>query len=305
MIQNFDIPAWGGFNGSMSVDIAPTWSFRGDDQPAVGGRVGGHNDITYIPPIGEDIGHGYQYISSIVGDIWHCASSGTLSYSFASKPYSGWMPYLSLVATAEGYNYLPISFNLSTYWLDKIFQYFLGPSKSASLGSPGYQYKEGDSTNHIASSTYELKYSDVEVPFVPKFWTQEGVFPSWDLSGTSITASFVSMLTKTFEQLNAILVILTGGTFSNFGREDTSPSVVSAVSAAQAVVDDGERNSVYNRLDRLESSVAQLIALVTYNYYLSGASIDSGAASSDKVAANVLTLLKNLLGSGGAENAPE
>ena len=113
------------------------------------------------------------------------------------------------------------------------------------------------------------------------------------------------MLSKTFEQLNAILVVLTGGTFSNFGRSDTSSSVVSAVSASQSVVDDGERNALYNRVDRLESSVAQLIALVTYNYYLSGASIDSGSASSEPVASNVLSLLKSLLGSGGAVNATE
>ena len=62
MLQNLEVPAWGGFNGKMSVDIAPTWSFRGDVQPVVGSRVGGHNDITYIPPLDDDIGHGRQYI---------------------------------------------------------------------------------------------------------------------------------------------------------------------------------------------------------------------------------------------------
>ena len=304
MLQNLEVPSWGGFNGSMSVDIAPTWSFYGWVKPGPESKYGGLIGAKYMPPIG-DYSPELQFVELCQGGFSHCVSGATLSYSFASKPYSGWMPYLSLVATAEGYNYLPISANMSCYWLDKIFQYFLGSSKSVSLGSPGYQYKEGDSTNHIPSSTYELKYSDATVPFVPKFWTQEGVFPSWDLSGISVTASFVSMLSKTFEQLNAVLVILTGGTFSNFGREDTSSSVVSAISVAQSVVDDNERNSVYNRLDRLESSIAQLIALVTYNYYLSGASIDSGAASSDTVAANVLALLKNLLGSGGGTNAAE
>lgn len=255
MISTLEVPQWGGFNGSMSVDIAPTWSFSGSVAYGNDSEISGLISTKYMPPIG-DLSPEMHFVDVCQGGIKNPVAVGTLSYRFASKPYSGWMPYLSLVATAEGYNYLPISFNMSAYWLDKIFQYFLGPSKSASLGSPGYQYKEGDSTNHIPSSTYELKYSDAEVPFVPKFWTQEGVFPSWDLSGTSITASLVNMLAKTFEQLNAILVILTGGTFSNFGREDVSSAVISAISAAQSVVDDNERNSVYNRLDRLDHSVA-------------------------------------------------
>lgn len=299
MISSLEVPQWGGFKGNMFVEVSPTWHFSGTVGAEEDSTIGGALDTSYDGTVHA------SFFSLTQGGLNSPSVAGTLYLGLLEKPYSGWMPYLSLVATAEGYNYLPISFNMSTYWLDKIFQYFLGPSKNASLGSPGYQYKEGDSTNHIPSSTYELRYSDSEVPFVPKFWTQEGGFPSWDLSGTSITASFVSMLARTFEQLNAILVVLTGGTFSNFGRSDTSSSVVSAVSAAQVVVDDGERNSVYNRLDRLESSVAQLVALVTYNYYLSGASIDSGSASSDTVAANVLALLKNLLGSGGAANATE
>ena len=161
MLQNLEVPSWGGFNGSMSVDIAPTWSFRGSVHPGPDSYIAGANDIKYIPPIGEDIGHGWQFISAIHGDITRPVSSATLSYSFASKPYSGWMPYLSLVATAEGYNYVPISFNLSTYWLDKIFQYFLGPSKNASLGSPGYQYKEGDSTNFKTDQSKILKTDDI------------------------------------------------------------------------------------------------------------------------------------------------
>lgn len=299
MLQNLEVPQWGGFKGNMSVEVSPTWHFSGTIGAKEDTFIDGALDTSFDGVVNA------SFFSLTQGAINGPSVGSTLYLGMLEKPYSGWMPYLSLVATAEGYNYLPISFNMSTYWLDKIFQYFLGPSKNASLGSPGYQYKEGDSTNHIPSSTYELKYSDATVPFVPKFWTQEEAFSSWDLSGTNITASFVSMLSKTFEQLNAILVILTGGTFSNFGREDTSSSVVSAVSVAQSAVDDGERNAVYNRLDRLESSIAQLIALVTYNYYLSGASIDSGSASSVTVAANVLALLKNLLGSGGAANATE
>lgn len=294
MISQFDIPAWGGFNGSFSSEVAFRWYMAGGISTNEVVGAGASLSQFEVNP-----GH----------NVWFCESLSSamafgpetvISCSTAVGPgrFNGWFGHRSLLATVEGYNYYPISFSLTTFWLNEICAYFVDGENFKSLSSPGYQYKTEDSTNSVAESSYNLHYlENVTVKPLPRVWDGD-FFSGWNLQNTNVSGSLVGFVARIFEQLQAALAILSGGTFANFGGEDTSSRVVNVVTESTSLTEDGEGVSVSDRLSRIESAVSQLIALTTYSYYISGASVDSAPASGQSVAEGVLNYLKQFLGDG-------
>lgn len=322
MLQNFDIPAWGGFY-SWSGGVTCPW------RPSVEVGAMGHGgksasssgnpdyissecsvegDIQQVPV--PDSLHGettpHARATSFLGEFYATrfavGVSGSAKYSCSPGKLSGWMGHRSLLGTVEGYNYLPISFSLTSFWLNELFSFYVSGEDYKELGSPGYQYKTGDANNFVSQSDYNLHYLRTQNYFaLPRMWTED-LFSSWGLRNQVVTGNLCAFLAKTFEQLQAVLAILSGGTYANFGISDTSSRVISALETAAIATEEGDTLSVSDRLARVESSLAQLIALTTYTYYVSGASLGGGTSSDSSAAEGVLEYLKSFLGSGGLES---
>lgn len=297
MISQFDVPAWGYFDADTTCHFERTWgaSFH-IESDIISSTV--HCDEAGIPAL-YDVPYlrrgGFSAESPIYG------GAGFSYHHTPNVRLNGWFSSYSVIATVEGYNYLPISYSLETFWLNEISAFFVDGENFCNLGSPGYQYKLVDSSNSVESSDYKLHFlSDITSQSLPKIWTSDS-FSGWDLQGKNVSGSFVSFLARTFEQVEACLAILSGGTVANYGRESTSERVYSAVTESTSLTEDGEGVSVSERLARIESAVSQLIALTTYSYYISGASVDSAPASGQSVAEGVLNYLKLYLGGSEGE----
>ena len=291
MLQNFDVPAWGYFLGESTCSM--NLSYAGQMQISCSRFLTGPKTTVCdnIPVVF------HPYLKSINVSADSSAVEGIFRFRHQHNDYlAGWFKNLSLLATAEGYNYLPISFSLTSFWLNELSAFFVDGEAYSGLSSPGYQYKTVDSTNNVSESSYNLHYlQGTQDRSLPIMWTSDR-FSGWDLQGQSLSGSLVAFLSRTFEQVQACLALLSGGTTSNFGLSDTSSRVYSAVSEATAVAEEGESLCVAERLSRIESAVSQLIALTTYNYYVSGSSVDSAPSSGASVAEGVLNYLKQFLG---------
>lgn len=215
--------------------------------------------------------------------------------------FTGWGRTGSLARTYDGYQAIPTGFNAIHSYIGPMARLFFGPSWGQYVTRANVPYQNLEGTRK-APVDYEWACppsSGLPDQLLPYFYTDETAVSFHSIYDQSVElhSSFATLLGRVYQASGAILQLLTGGTLANYGsNSDTSSRVISAVQSSTSVTDEGETLSVADRLARIESTVSQLIALTTYSYYVSGASIDSTGGAS--VAEGVLEYLKTFLGSG-------
>lgn len=291
-------------------------SFRGHGHSEVG-VPGGESVLTFstqgLP--GADSGVGGLIASNVADNVINFGCSLKLlehNFVFDEGPdssvdpqirFTGWGRTGSLARTYDGYQAIPTGFNAIHSYIGPMARLFFGPGWGQYVTRANLPYQNLEGTIKVPVD-YEWACppsSGLPDQLLPFFYTDDtaiGFNSIYDRT-QELHSSFATLLGRVYQASGAILQILSGGTLANYGSSsDTSSRVVSAVQSAIIETDEGETLSVSDRLARIESTVSQLIALTTYSYYVSGASIDSTSGSS--VAEGVLDYLKTFLGSGVA-----
>lgn len=220
----------------------------------------------------------------------------------------GWLRTGSLARTYDGYQAGPTAINAIHSFLGPMARLFFGPSWGEYVTRANIPYQNLEGTQKMPVDYVWACPPSQGLPdrLLPYYYTDTDSisFRSVYDREVELSSSFEVLLGRIYQAAGAILAILSGGTLANYGGEDTSSRVVEAVTESTSLTEDGEGVSVSERLARIESAVSQLIALTTYSYYISGASVDSAPASGSSVAEGVLNYLKQFLGSGAPDPVP-
>ena len=211
----------------------------------------------------------------------------------------------SLARTYDGYQAIPAGFNCLHSFFGPMAKLFFGPQWGEYVTRFNTPYYALSGTRNLPVDYVWACPPSEGLPArsLPYYYTDDSAISFNSVyDGTSLSSSFATLVGKLYQASGACLAILSGGTLANYGSNDTSFRVHSAVSEATAAAEEGESLCVAERLSRIESAISQLIALTTYSYYVSGASVDSAPASGASVAEGVLNYLKQFLGSGMSDS---
>lgn len=220
--------------------------------------------------------------------------------------FSGWLRTGNVARTYDGYQAIPVAVSCMHSYFARMAEMFFGPNWGQLVERDNVPYHQITGTQNAAQNYFWAcpRQSGLPEGSKPYYYTNTDFIEFKSIYDSSpLTSSAEVLMGRIFQASGAILALLSGGTLANYGSSVNTDQVVrDTISEVQTSVDE-ENLSICSRLDRIESAVAQLVALTTYNYYVDGSKVD--APKTEKPATGILDLLLSYLGSGRPAPEPE
>ena len=274
------------------------WDFTVDHWPGLG-RVyeRASSGDSYGYDVSEGINTGYTG-----ANIWMDEVEGSPS----PGGFKGWLRTGSVARTYDGYQAIPVAVSCMHSYFSRMAEMFFGPDWGQLVERDNVLYHQITGTQNAAQNYFWAcpRQSGLPEGNKPYYYTNTDFIDFKSIYDDSpLTSSAEVLMGRIFQASGAILALLSGGTLANYGSGTSTDQVVrDTISEVQTSVDE-ENLSICSRLERIESAVAQLVALTTYNYYVDGSKVD--APKTEKPATGILDLLLSYLGSGRPAPEPE
>lgn len=288
---------------SFDSDVVPTkgkleWHVENTSSPGLGWvpHLGGGQG--FMQPVSDSV---YAKATIYMEDTEGSSFSGPVDGGF-----SGWLRTGSVARTYDGYQAIPVAVSCMHSYFSRMAEMFFGPNWGQLVERDNVPYHQITGTQNAAQNYFWACPRQAGLPegSKPYYYTNTDFIDFKSIYDSSpLTSSAEVLMGRIFQASGAILALLSGGTLANYGSSISSDQVVrDTIAEVQTSVDE-ENLSICSRLERIESAVAQLIALTTYNYYTGGARVDS--PKTEKPATGIFDLLLSYLGFGRPVPEPE